>query len=54
MDFVLFLVFAAIIVYNGFQVVMAMNGKRYESELVLFFFAFAIDIYWFIGRKLTR
>ena len=43
MDFVLFLVLIGYIIYNGLQVNKMMNGKRFESGFVLFFFACFID-----------
>jgi uncharacterized protein YqhQ len=45
MDFVLFVVIVAILVYNFIQVLRASNGKRLESEVLLLFCAAFIDIY---------
>jgi len=50
--FVLFVLFAVIIVYNGAQVVKAINGIRYEKPSILFFFACFIDLFLWIKKKL--
>jgi hypothetical protein len=50
MDFVLFLVFVAIGVYNISQVGRSIAGKRPEKPYILFFLAFAVDIYYAVRR----
>jgi len=49
--FILFLAIAGYMAYNGFQVLQSMNGNRHEPAPVLFFFAGAMDFYWWV-RKL--
>ena len=41
----------AYILYNGAQVVKAINGIRYEKPSILFFFACFIDLYRLITKK---
>lgn len=52
MDFVLFLVFLAYLTYNGFQVVAASNGKRFEHPAMLLFFGVFIDLYDLVKSKI--
>jgi len=42
----------AYILYNGAQVVKAINGIRYEKPSILFFFACFIDLFLWIKKKL--
>jgi len=50
-SFVLFLAIGGYFAYNIFQVAKAVIGKRHEPTPVLFFFAGAMDFYWWV-RKL--
>ena len=52
MDFVLFLVFAAYLIYNGYQVLSAMHGKRPDNPALLLFFGVFIDLYYWLKSKL--
>ena len=50
MDFVLFLVFLAIMVYNFIQVGRSVKGLRPEKPALMLFLGFAVDIYYAIRR----
>jgi len=43
MGFILFVLFIVCCLYNGLQVIKAINGKRFEKPGILFFFACFID-----------